>query len=363
MTEQIVELSGSPYELGRQHGAALRSQVRAYAAERLALASQAGWIGRDVTREHVLAVAEECMTAHREFSPELFEELQGVADATDLSVAELIVAGGFTDFVDTLRASTGGEPESGANDDCTAFLVPASLMVEGGAALAQTWDMHEGSAEYLVLLRGRPRSAPDFLVMTTAGCLGMIGMNEAGVCVGINNLIAADGRVGVTWPFVVRAMLACETAAEALAVLRSAPLAGGHNYLVLDAAGNGANVEAMPTARHEKPLGDLPLAHTNHCLAPHTIAVEQERTPDSQADSEARLAEARRLLDRRQFSPDDLKAITADTNRICKVGKPPLYVGTCGAVVMLGARREMWAVAGRPSEAPYRMHGLAGTAA
>src|SRR5690606_5110350 len=136
----------------------------------------------------------------------------------------------------------------------------------GGGALAQTWDMHEGSAEHLVLLHGKPHDAPDFVVYTTAGCLGMIGMNEAGVSVGINNLMAADGRIGITWPFVVRAMLEQETAQAAFEVLLGTPLAGGHNYLVMDATGVGINVEAMSTRTHVTRLGDAPLVHANHCL-------------------------------------------------------------------------------------------------
>src|SRR5690606_16210707 len=112
-------------------------------------------------------------------------------------------------------------------DDCTAFLVPAGRMAtaQGTAAgaLAQTWDMHEGSAEHLVLLEGSPHDAPDFIVYTTAGCVGMIGINEAGVSVGINNLMAADGGVGITWPFVVRAMLEKESAEEAMKVLFGIP--------------------------------------------------------------------------------------------------------------------------------------------
>lgn len=367
MKTNTLEIQGDPFTLGKQHGAAFRTAIVEYTAERVALAGSAEWTGGSATRAEVLAVAERCVAEHRDYSPRLFEELEGVAAATDLSLAELVVSGGFTDFIDTMRGMHSGRaaamPQNGAADDCTAFLVPANRMADGAATLAQTWDMHEGSAEHLVLLRGRPRGAPDFIVMTTAGCLGMIGMNEAGVCVGINNLTASDGRIGVTWPFAVRAMLEQETAAAALDVLRKTKLAGGHNFLVLDAAGVGANVEAMPTALHEDPLLGEPIAHTNHCLADETIAVQTPRAPEVLADSQRRLDEARRHLSAGQFTAAELQAITADTAAICKVGKPPLFVGTCGGVVMIGAKREMWAVAGRPSESRYTRFSLAGAAA
>ena len=58
--------------------------------------------------------------------------------------------------------------------------------------------MHDSATEHVVLLRTDPTDAPAALVFTTTGALGQIGMNELGVCVGINNLTATDGTPGVT---------------------------------------------------------------------------------------------------------------------------------------------------------------------
>ena len=61
-------------------------------------------------------------------------------------------------------------------------------------------------------------------------------MNQAGIAIGINNLTATNGRVGVTWPFVVRKALAQTSIDDALVVVLEAELAGAHNYLLFDAA-------------------------------------------------------------------------------------------------------------------------------
>lgn len=367
-----LDVSGAPYEAGLTHGRAFASSIASYAAERMKLAAASGWTGNTLSERQVVRLARECLTAHEEFAPRLVEELRGIAAGAGTGVEELLVAGGFTDFIDTVAAlgpSNAAAQPLAAVDDCTAFLVPGGMMADGAAVLAQTWDMHEGSAEHLVMLRGRPKGAPDYLVYTTVGCVGMIGMNEAGLSVGINNLMAADGAVGVTWPFVVRAMLEKETLAEALAVLASARLAGGHNYLVLDAAGAGANVEAMVTRSHTTLLDVEVVAHTNHCLAPATHAVERQRDPASQAGSEARLADAYRLLlgdgARRGggLTLEDVQGVTADTASICHRGAAPLFVATCGAVVMRPGDRELWAAAGMPSERPYVSFSFAGSPA
>jgi isopenicillin-N N-acyltransferase-like protein len=355
-------LAGSAYEMGYRHGSAFRGAIRRYADERVALAGAPGWTGRRSTPAQVLELAEACVPHHRAFAPDLTEELEGMAAATGLSLAQLVVVGGFTDFVDTVAGGARGVLETKGVDDCTAFLVPGARMRDGVAALGQTWDMHEGSTEHLVLLRGRPADGPAFEVFTTAGAVGMIGMNEAGLTVGINNLMAADGRPGVTWPFVVRQILRTETLDEALAVLAGAHLAGGHNYLIMDGRGNGANVEAMGTRSHVTPLAERALAHTNHCLHEDTRAVERTRDAESQRDSEARLADAERLLDRFGMTITDLQAVTADTANICHAGQAPRFVGTCGGMVMRPGTRELWVVAGRPSQGAYQRY-LAGEAA
>src|SRR5690606_18054963 len=131
-----------------------------------------------------------------------------------------------------------------------------------------------------------------------------------------------------------------------------------HNYLIIDADGAGVNVEAMATRQHVTRMHDTPLVHANHCLYPETSAVERAREPSSQANSEARQADAERLLDREELSVSDLQAVLADTASICRVGTAPQYVGTCGAVVMRPATRELWVVGGRPSESDYRRFAL-----
>jgi isopenicillin-N N-acyltransferase like protein len=104
------------------------------------------------------------------------------------------------------------------------------------------------------------------VAFTTVGCVGMIGMNEHGVCVGINNLSGGDGDVGVTWPFVVRKALQQRDLDGALRCVTEARLAGAHNYLLLDRAGRGANVEATTTRTVVTPLEGDAVVHANHCL-------------------------------------------------------------------------------------------------
>ncbi|MHB2020894.1 MAG: C45 family autoproteolytic acyltransferase/hydrolase, partial [Candidatus Xenobia bacterium] len=74
----------------------------------------------------------------------------------------------------------------------------------------------------------------DCIVLTVAGCIGMMGMNRHGVGVAVNNLVSNDAQVGVIWPCLVRAMLEQENVSSMSEVLQLVPLCSGHNYLLGD---------------------------------------------------------------------------------------------------------------------------------
>jgi isopenicillin-N N-acyltransferase like protein len=353
----IVDLAGSPAEMGARHGTIARDALRAFAEERVHLAGRPAWTGRSLSRAQVLALAGACLDAHRAYAPDLADELDAMAEAAGLSSAEVLVVNGFTDFIDTVHALGPGPlsaaPVPGEAMNCTAFLVPASRSADGMALFGQTWDMHETAVEHVVVLRAAPRDAPAFVAFTTIGCVGMIGMNEHGVCVGINNLSAADGDVGVTWPFVVRKALQQRDLDAASRCITEARLAGAHNYLLLDRAGRGANIEATTTRTVVTRLADDAVVHTNHCLAPSTVAVERAREAAAVTSSQGRQARALAMLERHDLTPADLQAVTRDAEAICYRGAPPRFVATCGAAVMRPGSGDFWAVRGLPSEAPF----------
>lgn len=346
---RLARLEGDARARGRAHGLAFAEGIRAYAAERVALAADGSWAGRPATRADVLALAEEMLPAHRAYDAELTEEMESMAAAAGISAAEAIIVGGFTDFVDAVRARAALAPAATPRgeaelDDCTALLDADHLV--------QTWDMHDTATPHVVMLD--IQDAVPCLIFTTVGCLAQIGMNAAGIAVGINNLVGTDGRVGVTWPHVVRKALKARTIEGALAAVLDADLAGAHNYLLLDAAGRGYNVEAMPTHREVTPLAGTPLVHANHCVAPESARREADRAPALLASSRARQARALAYAagDFGALDLDRLMAFTRD-DVVCRRSEPPYHVESSGAVIMRPASRELWAVWGVPQDRPY----------
>ncbi len=347
---RLLELTGNNYDMGYQHGLAYAEEIRAITAERIHLCSDPAWTGRSLPLQRILSLADECLKEHEAYAPELIDQLRGISDATGISLRELIITNGFTDFADVIYNALEREPASPIfGQECTTFIADGFI--------GQTWDMHATATPYVIVLHGKPDHDPHFLAFTITGCVAMIGMNDAGIAVGINNLAGADGQPGVTWPFICRKILAQTTLEDALECITSAKLAGGHNYMLADANGRGYNVEAMTTACHIEPLADAPLIHANICLAATTQAVERPLTDDLTDDSGKRLNRAADYLKQRPAQLDDLMQLTRDRSdgsySVCAMSEPPFYSETCGAVIMRPASLDFWGVWGLPTENDY----------
>jgi isopenicillin-N N-acyltransferase-like protein len=292
-----------------------------------------------------------------------------MAEATGLGVNELVIMNGFTDFVDVVAndrhaPGIGVSLESLRDDEggCTAFIVDGSATADGRSLVGQTWDMHPSATPHVVLLDIQPDEGPALLTFTLTGCVGMIGMNEAGVAICINNLLGADGRPGVHWPYVVRRMLAERDVDGALRALTDAPLSGAHNYVLMgpDARGElcGYNVEATST-RTQVTAARGAFAHTNHCLVPDLQAVERPRKALSQESTCTRLEQAERFLGA-QAGGITVETIMAMTRHhepgamsICAHARPTYDVESSGACIMAPQSRELWALWGLPCQNEY----------
>ena len=348
-------LAGSPEAIGAGHGATRAAGIGEYTADRIGIVCAGAWSGGPMAPAQVHDLADSMLPAHESYSPDLFWEMAAMAGAAGITLGEAVIVGGFTDFVDTVRGQLGGAPYE---DNCTAVIVPAAA-ADGGGMLGQTWDMHDTATAHVIMLDIRPERGPAAMVFTTEGCLGQIGMNEAGIAVGINNLTAAAGTKGVTWPFVVRKVLQQTSLEAAVECVLGADLAGAHNYLIIDRFGRGVNIEAMPQAVHVTEVESAPFVHTNHVLGEPTTAFEAPRPSALMESSHRRLARGRELVAAGVRSPEDLMDLTRDPEAVCQVSHEPYHVESCGGAVMRPATGEFWAVWGRPDQHEYEHFGFA----
>lgn len=332
---RVLEVFGDSSDIGRGHGATCSEMIRKYVDDRIGLSGDSRWSGSDADRDLILDVADDLLEHHRRFSESLYAEMVAMAEAAEITPQEAVAVGGFTDLVDVVRARLSTPVDE---HNCTGIINPRT------GVFAQTWDMHASAGEFVVMLKIDPMMGLDTFVQTTAGCLGQMGMNEAGIAVGINNL-TSTGKPGVTWPFVVRKVLEQDNLDEAVEVVLDADLAGGHNYFVMGPDGEGAMIEAMPHSKRVARSDADPLVHANNCLFPETSAEEAPRLADWVANSNDRLRIG-------EEHAHDLDAFFADP-AIARRADDPSEVATCGAVIISPAERKMQAVWGVPGDHPW----------
>lgn len=360
----VIALAGSTEEMGRQHATQAGELIRAAVPVRWRLCLEATAAdGNPRPEDEVRDLAQQCWDYHAQALPELTSEVEAMAEAAGVDPLGLLIQNGYTDFRDCLHAcATPDTPTPTPPEGCTAFAIGASATRDGVPLIGQTWDMHCSALPYVVLLSLRPKGLPPALMLSLAGCVGMIGMNAAGLAVCTNNLHCRHGQIGIFWPFLMRRMLVCETVAEAREVLMEFPVAGGHNYLFMDASGAVAEIERLPGITRERTPDPVRgwTAHTNHCTDP--VLIEQERVDSvvGRASSGERLRQAEEFLDRRtgKIGIEDLMELTAleppgSLHSVCMRPVPDFDVQTCAALVMAPSRREFHAAWGRPSESLF----------
>lgn len=336
MKELRLERGLSALERGHVHGETFADDIKELANIRTELIQEA-WDRR--SRRPVIEKAELHLPILEAFDADLYREFQGIAQASGLTEAELLVLNHYTDLRDL------GLSDQALEEGCSILHVRYGNEVY----LAQTWDMHATAEPFVMMLY-----LPDEGVwtQTVTGCLALCGMSERGLAVAINNLVLSDAKVGVSWPTLVRKMLRAGSVQEAEKVLLEAPVGSGHHYLLVDHnSSRGWETSGVGEALVYDGTTS-PYIHTNHCLDSRLSGLSQISPTSTTHD---RFAQADQLLGQ---NPEPV-AMELWQMMACRVNFPnslftdrttrenPHGVATCARVLMDIKRGEVWGRAGK----------------
>jgi hypothetical protein len=288
----LIEVSGSAYEMGRQHGAQARELVHKYLL----------WIDkltgkpRDLLCRNAMAL-EPYMRA---LGPQFLEEVRGLADGAGISYQEAVLC--------QCRAEAARQPEGG----CTAFALCGEATADRSVLAGQNQDLEPEYADVGILLHVRPNDGrPRSLSFTFAGQLGYAGMNEHGVANFANALYDFQWRPGIPYYPLRRALVEQRDVAGAVEVLRRHRACSALNLVLCDGRGGIVDVEVRPegVAVFQDAHADT-LLHANHYLTRQFAPCET----NSLADSCPRLDRIRELVKQSwgRTTVDTMKAIMAD---------------------------------------------------
>lgn len=336
---RILDFQGTPANIGRAFGESCRQEIGALYEARLgnAITKAAAWGGRNVSERDVLWVAKRSLPMVQTYHPAGYEELCGISDGSLLPLEKIWAMNALTDVRDVLAF---GELET---EGCT------SLIVHGDRSfMAQSWDLATDNMPHVVIVRREVIGAPATVSLTLAGCLSLIGMNDAGLAVGTTNIGAYDAGIGVGYLDIIHKFLA-QTSLEAGAKgMVEAPRSGAHYYFAMDRERRSFALEcsAKQSARTDVTEGFF--VHTNHMIDPDLQKIEAA-TP--MASSRHRYARMQALLSgvTEPITEEHLMRFFADheggETAICRHDYNG--ISSNGAVIMEPSARKMWAVHGQ----------------
>lgn len=277
-----VRTQGSAHERGRQYGAQTADRVRrsieAYAG---VFAHYAQWDWDRVRQE-----ARRFVPAVEAFGPAYLEEIRGIAAGAGVDVDDVMAINVRTEVMYAAKARNAAAilPRT---LECTSF---AAVPPDDRAVLVgQNWDWKTHAFDTAVILECEPDDGPRFVTAVEAGLLAKTGFNQHGLGV-VTNALASDrdlGEPGVPYHVLLRALLAAETPAAALAALQSSSRASSAHYLVAHRDHLAVSVEAVPGTFVDLHLAQPDprgiLVHGNHFTHPgmRDVDVSLWLMPDS----------------------------------------------------------------------------------
>ncbi len=350
MPLDIIDLQGTPEQMARQHAEACYESARAMIGARCELALKRGRTLRgDLTMQRCLQVAAEHLPAHEEHSRPVYREFMALAEALDVGADELLIGNGYTDYIDVLRGELGPE-------GCTSFIATGEATADGLTYAGQSWDMNAFAEEHMRVFRREPEGGPAWVTLTTAGCLSLIGLSEAGIAVGNTNLAPTDARPGVMYLALIHETLRSPDATAARAAITGAERASGHYYHLTSGSGPAAGIETTATRYTALALPGGLLVHANHYHDEALGALSREEPSENSLAREALLDGF--LRERAgELTPEQLMEALRLAEGEHPVCRPPVddpdEVTTCAAAIMCPELRRMWLAVGNPAQSQF----------
>ena len=259
---RVVYLEGTPYELGRQHGEALRNEVRASVEQTLSYFRsyiKIPWLNRALVNWWLMSTWKQA----RPFVPkEYLEELRGLSDGSGVPVRELYRFNAIPD----------------RTYSCSNFAAWGHATAEGRMIHLRNldWNISAHVQDHATIFVVHPTGQHAFINVAWAGFIGvMTGINDQHISIGQVGAETTDASFqGMPIQFVIRRVLErATTVDEAETIIRDMPRTVGINYVIADAKHQQAIV-LETTRRHVRRFReDDPQEHAVSYARPMVDAV------------------------------------------------------------------------------------------
>ena len=350
----LIDVGGSPYERGRQHGTAVPERVaRSIALYRGQLEK------RGVSEQRLKTLAQAMVPVIENYDADYLQELRGIADGAGVALEDVVVINCRTEMM--FGHAEIARARAGLDDGCTALVVLPEASANGKLLHAHNWDWREECVDTGIVVRMRRDDGPDLLMFTEAGSLARHGFNSAGVSLSGNFLTCElDYQRPAEVPLVLvrRKMLEATNICNAMKVLWASRRFCSNNLMLAQAQGEAIDLECAPDEIFWVTPENGLLVHANHWISTPARCKLIDKGLAANPDSIYRQRRVETALQRAQGKVewDRIKAILADDfcapDGVLREPKPASFdsiSATVATTLMEPASGVMW-IARKPYE-------------
>ena len=229
-------IQGTPRERGRLYGKLFKDGIHSFLEKEI----YGAFVGQPSTKEELLRYAGACAKAVGSFCPIIHEELEGMADTSDLRLEELVLI--------TLHEELYHRTPLPRMPHCTAAAA-GPPDTAGESYVGQTWDWMASVAGLSSILHWKRTEGPSLLAYAFPGLWVGAGLNSAGLALCWTSADLGKGgtpRVGIPSYILLTHLLYQESLKAVAEEAKRATNAGWFTFVMGDAKGNLLNVEGSP---------------------------------------------------------------------------------------------------------------------
>ena len=343
---KVFELSGGAHDIGFQQGEKFKDDVEKIVNQFFQI-----YDGFGLSKEQVLRRAMRYVPFIEDYSPEIAEEMKGIAEGSDKDLAEIAMIVAYYEIYDRIAFSSG----------CTSIGVSPQETKDGVAYVAQNWDDDVNwywGGKMPRLLKKRRKTGPEVLAYVYPGMPASAGLNSSGIGLCWNTCHCERSKVGVPTYVILTEILHQERIGDALGAIIRAERAESFNFMMGDKNGEVYNVEASPDF-YDAQYVERFMGHANH-FESKKIPIERDMIIEFIPDTIIRHNRMNKLL-KTKAGEIDLKEcmnFLSDhvnyPNSICRHGD----MKTFSSMILALSKGEMWLAHGNPCETEYKKYTL-----
>ncbi|MFW9866747.1 MAG: C45 family autoproteolytic acyltransferase/hydrolase [Candidatus Thorarchaeota archaeon] len=252
----IIDVSGSPVEIGTQHGRLLKNRIEQVIDYYTDITKKLDEDDRENNRKSILNSAKKFKNVIQAYNSDYSMEIESIAEAAEVDPSWIYAINSRSEIISNM------ENES---TECTA------LYFRNPRILGQNWDWAADFEELAIIMRLTKPDGHKIIQVTEPGMIGKIGFNNSGLGVCLNFLRVNEKLNGLPIHIILRAMLDSKSIEETKELAKNVGKGQSGNILIGDKNGKYQDIEFGGSELYILDAENDCFVHTNHFLKNETL--------------------------------------------------------------------------------------------